>query len=102
MQRTASKAVCASCFAAADRTHEVAPLRYVSGETVLLGDQVRIEGGSTPGLVQEVIETEQHMKAWNVTEPGLMIKSAPFGLVFWPETSDDPVVFIARAQGGAL
>lgn len=77
-------------------------MRYVSGETVLPGDQVRIEGGSTPGLVQEVIETEQHMRDWNVNEPGLMTKSVPFGLVFWPQESSDPVMFLGRAEGGSL
>jgi hypothetical protein len=62
------------------------------------GDHVRIERGRTKGQVLEVIATESQMKQSNVEEPGLMIKSAPFGLVFWPLASDDPVVFDSRGS----
>lgn len=71
---------------------------YLSGETVMIGDLVKFEGGVTPGDVQEVIETQQHMKEWGVDMPGLMIRSEPFGLVFWPQSSADPVAFVSRAQ----
>jgi hypothetical protein len=55
---------------------------YLSGETVMVGDLVRIEGGATPGDVHEVIETQAHMKHWGIDMPGLMIRAKPFGLVF--------------------
>ena len=69
-------------------------MNYQTGEEILVGDEVLIEKGKTTGVIDTVIETQEEMKQWNVEEPGVLIKSAPFGLVFWPNSNnDDPVVF---------
>ena len=63
-----------------------------------IGDSVLIEHGRTPGTITEVIESQ--FKQWNVDEPGVMIKSAPFGLVFLPVSTfnEDPIVFVSRNE----
>lgn len=68
----------------------------MTGEEVQVGDQVLIENGKTKGVVHSVIETPAQMQEWGVDEFGVLIESAPFGLVFWPSSEvDDPVVFKA-------
>jgi len=63
-----------------------------------VGDSVLIEHGRTPGTISEVISAKDDLANWNVDEPGVMIKSAPFGLVFWPvsQFAEDPIIFVAR------
>ena len=73
-------------------------MNYSSGERAQLGDHVAIEHGRTPGRVTDIIEADSDMSQWNVDEPGLMIQSAPFGLVFWPTSSEDSVVFVHRGS----
>jgi hypothetical protein len=75
-----------------------AMLTYSSGAAVQIGDAVLIEHGKTPGTVVEVVETSDAMANWNVTEPGVMVRSAPFGLVYLPLAwlSSDPLEFVAR------
>ena len=73
-------------------------MNYQSGKTIVLGDQVLIERGATPGEVTDVIETPAQWREWNVGEPGVMVKAAPFGLVFWPSAHTDPLVFVARGE----
>jgi len=69
-------------------------MKYLSGEEILVGDEVLIENGKTPGIVEIIIESQKEMKQWNVEESGVLIKAAPFGLVFWPlSNNDDPIVF---------
>lgn len=70
---------------------------YQSGKFVELGDRVVIENGKKPGIVHAIIETQQHMKQWGVTEAGLLLESKPFGLVFWPE-SEEPAVLVCRIE----
>ena len=67
---------------------------------MLVGDSVLIERGRTPGTIIEVIEDAVVLKQWNMAEPGIMIKSPRFGLVFLPVSSfaDDPVVFVSRNE----
>ena len=37
------------------------------------------------------------MAEWGVEEPGLVLESETFGLVFWPEPElYDPVIFVSR------
>jgi hypothetical protein len=75
-------------------------MKYVTGEEVEVGDQVLIENGKTEGVVHAVVETLTQMQEWGVDEPGLSIKSAPFGLVFWPSSeTEDPVIFKGRLEG---
>ena len=69
-------------------------MKYSSGEEILVGDEVLIENRKTLGVIETIVETHEEMKEWNVEESGVLIKSAPFGLVFWPLTNtDDPVIF---------
>ena len=46
-----------------------------------VGDAVLIEHGRTPGTIAYVLEATADLTQWNVDEPGVMIESAPFGLV---------------------
>ncbi len=72
-------------------------MRYASGELVELGDCVLLEQGRTKGVVQAIIETPEQMAEWGLDEPGLLLASEPFGLVFWPESEPyDPVIFVSR------
>ena len=69
-------------------------MNYQTGEEILVGDEVLIENGKTPGIVERIIESQKEMEQWNVEESGVLIKAAPFGLVFWPfSNNDDPIVF---------
>ena len=65
-----------------------------------VGDAVLIEHGRTPGTISELIQVNADFTQWNVTEPGVMIKSAPFGLLFLPVSTfaEDPIVFVARNE----
>ena len=67
---------------------------------MLVGDSVLIEHGRTPGQIIEVIEAEAELNQWNLQEPGVMIKSPLFGLVYLPVStfSDDPVIFVSRNE----
>ena len=73
-------------------------ISYQDGTEMKVGDAVLIEHGRTPGTIRELIQDNANFKEWNVTEPGVMIKSAPFGLVFIPVSffADDPIIFVAR------
>ena len=74
-------------------------MKYLSGEEIEVGDNVLIENRRTPGVVECVIETDQDMKEWNLDERGVLLKSLPFGSVFWPiEEKDDPVIFVSRGS----
>jgi len=72
-------------------------MKYFTGEEIQIGDNVFIENRRTQGVVKHIIETNNDMRNFNVEEKGVMLKSKPFGLVFWPiEYKDDPVVFESR------
>lgn len=72
-------------------------MKYQSGEIIEVGDHVLIEHGKTPGIVEFVIESEKDIKLWDLDEAGVLLKSAPFGAVFWPIAEiDDPVIFVSR------
>jgi hypothetical protein len=73
-------------------------LTYLSGAPIELGDAVLIERGRTPGTVVKVVETPEEMANCNVVEPGVMVESAPFGLVYLPVGTwgDDPLEFVSR------
>ena len=73
-------------------------MEYVTGVEMKVGDLVLIENGKTQGVVHSVVQTDEEMRDWNVDEVGVLIKSAPFGLVFWPSSeTEDPIVFKKRA-----
>lgn len=62
-------------------------LTYRDGSSVEVGDSVLIEWGKTPGVVVEVVETPAQMADCGVEVPGVMVKAAPFGLVYLPVES---------------
>ncbi|MDO8961059.1 MAG: hypothetical protein Q7V02_03085 [Methylophilus sp.] len=74
--------------------------KYDDGSDVLLGDNVLIENGKTPGVVELIITTEEEAKNINVDEVGIMLKSPPFGLVYFSKhwLEQDPLRFVSRAK----
>ena len=58
-------------------------MTYLDGTEVMAGDALLIERGKTHGVIIAVVETEG-VAEFNVEEPGVMIKAAPFGLVYIP------------------
>lgn len=73
-------------------------MRYSTGEYIETGDPVVLEHGRTFGTVRTIVETEQQMAEWGVTEPGVLVEAEPFGLVFRPEhNAHDPLTFVGRA-----
>ena len=73
-------------------------MNYATGEKVEIGDQVVIENGKTTGIIHAVVETDSDMKEWKVDEPGVLIESKPFGLVFWPISDIDEPVILQRKE----
>ncbi len=72
-------------------------MNYLTGEAVEIDDHVLIEHGMTPGIVEHIIESAKDMEEWNLDEQGVLLKSPPFGSVFWPiGEKDDPVIFVSR------
>ena len=71
-------------------------MKYTNKISAKIGDIVLIENGKTEGIVEDIIDTKEKMQFWGVSEVGLMIKSKPFGLVFWSIDDEDEVVFIKR------
>jgi hypothetical protein len=72
---------------------------YSDGLEVKLGDQVLFESGRTPGTVELIVNTSDEMKAMNVGELGILLKSVPFGRVYLPESylKLDPIRLAKRA-----
>jgi len=66
----------------------------------MVGDSVLLENGRTPGIVEFIVITADEMKATNVEEPGVMLESPPFGLVYLPQRSltEDPLRLVSRAR----
>ncbi len=73
--------------------------KYLDGSVVEVGDSVLLEKGRTPGTVELIITTAEEMKSTNVEEPGVMLKSPPFGRVYLPQWSlaQDPLHLVSRA-----
>jgi len=72
---------------------------YGDGSKVLLGDSVLIENGRTPATVVEIVTSREQMQQCGVEIPGVMLKSAPFGLVYLPVKFllEDPLQFVSRS-----
>jgi len=72
--------------------------KYEDGTVIMVGDSVLLEQGGTPGTVEFIVSTAEEMKATNVEEPGVMLKSPPFGRVYLPQWSllEDPLRFVSR------
>jgi hypothetical protein len=72
--------------------------KYVDGSKIKVGDSVLLENGRTPGTVESIVTTPEEMKATNVDEPGVMLKSPPFGRVYLPLKLllEDPLRFVSH------
>ena len=73
-------------------------LKYKSGEVIKKSDSILIENGKTEGKVYEIIDTPQKQSEWSVNEDGVIIESAPFGLMFWASDDEDSIIFIKREK----
>jgi len=73
--------------------------KYEDGSEIMVGDSVLLENGRTPGTVELIVTTPEEMKAINVEEPGVMLKSPPFGRVYLPRWSlrERPIRLVSRA-----
>ena len=75
---------------------------YASRQVVEIGDGVLIEHGKTEGVVEHILESNAALIEWGLKpngEFGILIKTAPFGLVFWQiENFHDPIIFVKRSQ----
>ena len=60
-----------------------------------------IEGEATLGTVTDVFEYSSDGRLMSVDGPGVMIKAAPFGLLFVPFAVFEryPVSFVGRREG---
>ena len=74
-------------------------LFYADGTEVKVGDSVMIENGRTPGTVAHVVGPND-IRGFNIDEAGVMIKSAPVGLLFIPVSifDDEGIVFVTRGE----
>ena len=72
---------------------------YADGSEIQIGDSVLLENGRTPGTVDSIVITSEEMRSTNVEEPGIMLKSPPFGLVYLTRSwlAEDPLLLVARA-----
>lgn len=78
-------------------------MKYRSGETVEIGDNVLIEKGRTKGVVKLILETKQDLLDWGLDEDDdfcVILESEPFGLV--SDRIDDginyPTIFVSRKR----
>ena len=73
---------------------------YEDGSEILVGDSVLFENGRASGTVEFIITTIEDMKAINVEELGIMIKSPSFGRVYLPQWSliKDPLKLLSRSR----
>ncbi len=74
-------------------------IRYLDGSAVVVGDYVLIENGRTEATVVQVVTTAEQQREWGVELPGVMLRSAPFGLLYLPTEflAEEPLQFVARA-----
>jgi hypothetical protein len=74
-------------------------LFYADGTEIKVGDSVLIEKGRTPGTIVDVVGPND-IANFNVDEAGVIVKSAPFGLVFIPVSIFDAegIIFVTRGE----
>jgi hypothetical protein len=71
-------------------------IEYAGGTEAQLGDRVEYHG--EPSIVEAVVDSAEQCATWGVSQRGLMLKNALFGLVFAPVGSAiwDCVVYLGR------
>lgn len=61
-------------------------LVYPNGDEIKRGDKVKFEDGAYIGVIEDVINSDEKRKHWNIQEFGIMIKEEKvFGRVFFSE-----------------
>jgi hypothetical protein len=72
-------------------------IHFANGTDAQIGDRVDHDG--EPSTVEAILDSTEECAAWGLTERGLMLKSAAFGLVFEPldGATWESVVFLGRA-----
>ena len=75
-------------------------IAYPDGTEAQAGDSVALAHGKHTGTVQQVIESNDELNAWNLSEPGLMIDTSFGGCVFYPQDqlTDDEIAFVSRSR----
>lgn len=73
---------------------------YEDGSEILVGDSVLFENDLASGTVEFIVTTIEDMKAINVEEVGIMIKSPSFGRVYLPQWNliKDPLKLVSRSR----
>ncbi|KRW62035.1 hypothetical protein [Pseudomonas sp. TTU2014-080ASC] len=74
-------------------------MKYVTGEEIKVGDQVRVDAGDL-GVVVGIIETNSYSHGysaddWAYLKTGLLILTKDSGLLHYPEL-DEEIELIAR------
>lgn len=74
-------------------------IQYLDGSAIVVGDSVLIENGRTEATVVQVVATAEQQREWGVEFPGVMLESAPFGLLYLPTEFlvEEPLQFVSRA-----
>ena len=74
-------------------------IQYLDGSAIVVGDSVLIENGRTEATVVQVVATAEQQREWGVELPGVMLESAPFGLLYLPTEflAEEPLQFVSRA-----
>jgi hypothetical protein len=71
-------------------------IAYADGAEARVGDRVDYDGEHS--TVEAILDTAEQCADWGLTERGLMLKNAAFGLVFVPVDPEwwESVVFLGR------
>ena len=71
-------------------------IQYADGTDARVGDRVDYDG--EPSIVEAILDSAEECAAWGLTERGLMLKNAAFGLVFEPadKSTWESLVFLGR------
>jgi hypothetical protein len=64
-------------------------MTYPDGAEMRVGDAVSFENGRAEGTIEAIVERD-HLAEFGVDEPGVMLKSDPFGRVFIPQSLFGP------------
>jgi hypothetical protein len=77
-------------------------MTYPDGTEILVGDSVFIERRRTPGTIVDIFGTDR-IEELGVDQPGVMISSAPFGLVYVPVSmfAEQYLTFGARGKSNS-
>lgn len=74
-------------------------MKYLTGEFIKVGDKILIEKGTLEAEVELVVDTQELKESIGVDEYGVMLKSEPFGLVFWPINElEDPLIYVSKGK----